>query len=258
MTTLADTLHSGTVLHMPASVTHARRGGIRHAFRYRVDYLLLSPERMRGPRLLSHNHFNLAALHDSDHGGPRGQGRGADWAWRQFQNAGLVRESGMSLALLTQPRLLGHWFTPVSFWLLLRGDTLLAAIAEVNNTFGQRHSYLCHKPGFAPIARDRIDAAKVFHVSPFQDVSGGYRFGFDIAADRIVIGIRQIDGAEGLEAAMTGPLRPLTNRALMGAALRRPGGGLRVLALIYWNALRLKLKGAAYRRLPPPPDQEIS
>lgn len=112
----------------------------------------------------------------------------------------------MVLALLTQPRLLWHWFTPVSFWLLLRDDDVLAVIAEVNNTFGQRHSYLCHNPGFAPITREPITAAKVFHVSPFQDVSGGYSFSFDITASRICIGIRLLDHAEGLEAVMTGPI----------------------------------------------------
>jgi DUF1365 family protein len=44
----------------------------------------------------------------------------------------------------------------------------------------------------------------------------------------------------------------------MRAALRRPGGSLRVLALIYWHALRLKMKGAAYHKLPAPPEDEIS
>lgn len=257
--TLADRLRSGGVLHLRAQVSHARRGSLHHAFRYGVDYLLFAPDHMCGLRLFSHNRTNLFAFHDRDHGGLRGEGRGASWAWEQFAAAGIARAPDLVMAFLTQPRFLGHWFTPVSFWMLLRGDALVAAIAEVNNTFGQRHSYLCSLPGGAAIgASDEIRADKVFHVSPFQDVAGEYRFRFALTPERLAIRIRQIDGANGLEAAMAGALVPLTDRALIGAALRRPGGSLRVLALIYWHALRLKLKGARYRHLPQSPDQEIS
>lgn len=257
--TLTESLQGGAALRMVADVTHARRGPIRHSFRYRVDYVLMSPETLRPMGLLGRNRWSLWSFHDRDHGGLRGAGQGADWAWAQVQAAGLPRRPGLVMALLTQPRFLGRWFTPVSFWLVLEGDRLLAAIAEVNNTFGQRHSYLCHLPDFAPITPDQtIRAEKVFHVSPFQDVAGDYHFGFALSAGRLAIRIRQIDGAHGLDAAMSGDLRPLTNAGLLAASLLRPGGSLRVIALIYWHALRLKLKGARYRRLPPPPDQEIS
>lgn len=262
--TLANQLAQGRVLHLPAQVTHARRGRLRHAFRYGVDYLLLAPEHgPKGPALFSHNRFNLLAIHDRDHGGLRKAGRGAPWAWDQLAAAGLIRRPDMVMALLTQPRFLGRWFTPVSFWLVLQGDAIIAAIAEVNNTFGQRHSYLCHHPDFTPItAQDCLESQKVFHVSPFQDVQGRYQFGFDLAGlqhgGRVLIRIDQIDGENGLCARMWGDLRPLTGAGLVKASLRRPGGSLRVVALIYWNALRLKLKGAAYRPLPAPPDQEIT
>ncbi|WP_226622217.1 DUF1365 domain-containing protein [Alloyangia pacifica] len=253
---LSDTLEGGEMLHLPARVTHARRGGIRHAFAYRVDYLLLDPERARPRAFFSRNRFNLTALHDRDHGGPRGAGEGAKWARRVFANAGLDE---ISVALMTQPRFLGYWFSPVSFWLALRGDRLLAVIAEVNNTFGQRHSYLCHHPGFTPIAPgDELTATKVFHVSPFQDVQGTYRFRFAISTAGTAIAIHQIDGTEGLIATMHGDFAPASSMRLLGAALKRPGGAMRVIVLIYWNALRLKLKGAGYRKLPTPPENEVS
>lgn len=257
--TLAARLRAGAVLHMPADVTHARRGAIGHRLRHGTDYVLLAPEHARPTRLFRRNRPGLLAVHDRDHGGPRGQGAGSAWAIRALSDAGLTLAPGDVLALLTQPRLLGHWFTPVSFWLVLRGDALIAAIAEVNNTFGQRHSYLCHAPDFAPLrGSDSLLAQKVFHVSPFQDVAGEYRFNFALSPERLAIRIGYSHGAEGLDAAMTGPLRALTPRAALAACLRRPGGGLRVLALIYWHALRLKLKGARYRRLPAPPEQEIT
>jgi DUF1365 family protein len=135
--------------------------------------------------------------------------------------AGLRREGAMTLALMAQPRFPGFWFNPVSFWLVLRGGDLLAVIAEVNNTFGQRHSYLCHRPGFMPIDReDRMRAVKVFHVSPFQDVAGQYEFRFDVTLDHIGVMISYSNGAEGLFAGMGATPRSLRQSGLLEAAFR--------------------------------------
>ncbi|HPD91124.1 MAG TPA: DUF1365 domain-containing protein [Pararhodobacter sp.] len=238
--------------------THSRLGSTRHAFRHGVDYVLIDPDAPGPyPRLFSRNRINLASVADRMHGGPRGAGRGAAWA-REVLAAHDAPE-GLSLRLLTQPRFLGLWFNPVSFWLAFRDGALVAAIAEVSNTFGERHSYLCANPGYAPIRPgDRIHAEKVFHVSPFQDVAGGYSFAFDLSPDRIAIRIVLTRGTEGLIATLSGARVPMTDRALVAAALRRPFGPLRTLALIYWHALRLKLKGVAYRPRPLPPEQDVS
>ncbi|WP_127900964.1 DUF1365 domain-containing protein [Solirhodobacter olei] len=243
--------------HVAGETTHARRGSIAHAFRYRTDYVLIDPETRQGPWLFSRNAVNLASVDDRCHGGVRGAGEGAAWARRALTEAGAPE--GLSLRLLTQPRFLGVWFCPVSFWLAFEGAALRAVIAEVSNTFGERHSYLCAREGFEPIGpADRLAARKVFHVSPFQDVAGGYSFAFDITAARIAIRIALSDGPEGVIATLTGPRAPLTNRAILAAALRRPFGPLRTLALIYLNALRLRAKGAAYRARPLPPAHEVS
>ena len=66
--------------HVPAVTWHGRRGAVRHAFRYSVDYVLIDPEARRGPRLFSRNRMNLASVHDRDHGGAPGKGDGAAWA----------------------------------------------------------------------------------------------------------------------------------------------------------------------------------
>jgi DUF1365 family protein len=164
------------------------------------------------------------------------------------------------LELLAQPRILGHVFNPVSFWLCRDGGgALRVVIAEVSNTFGERHSYLCHREDLGPItAEDHLTATKIFHVSPFQPVEGGYRFRFDIRADRIGIWIDYTAGKGGLIATLTGPRRPLTNAAIVAACLRRPFGSRRVLALIHWQALKLWWKNAGYRPPPAPPSEGIS
>lgn len=242
--------------HIPARTTHTRGGDLKRSFTYSVDYVLIDPKSMENPLLFSRNRFNLTSVHDKHHGGPRGDGRGVDWAQDVFTQAGLPNAE---ILLLTQPRFLGYIFNPISFWLAFEGAHLKAAIAEVNNTFGDRHSYLCHLPNFEPITPgNTISAQKQMHVSPFQAISGNYSFNFNILDEKLHIKIQMENGTETLFANLTGPRHPLTNRAILWAALRRPFGPLRTIVLIYWQALRLKLRGARYRTRPTPPEKEIS
>ena len=249
-----------TLEHIPGRTFHGRRGALSNRFTYGVDYLLIDPEARAGlPRLFSRNRRNIVSVHDADHGGTRGAGEGVAWVRRVLAEGGLGAADGRIL-LLAQPRILGHVFNPVAFWLCHgRDGSLRCVIAEVNNTFGDRHSYLCHHDDQRPItASCDIAARKIFHVSPFQPVEGGYRFRFDIAADRIAIRVDYGHQAGGLVATLAGPRRPLSSAGLLGAMLRRPLGSRRVLALIHWQALKLWWKGAGYRARPLPPGQEVS
>lgn len=253
---------TGAVDHIAGTTWHGRRGAPRNAFSYAVDYLLLDPEAppaAGGPRLFSRERFNLFSLRSRDHGGPPGAGRGAAWVRSVMAERGLAVPSAR-IALLAQPRVLGHVFNPVSFWLVSDGDgALRLAIAEVTNTFGDRHSYLCHHDDLRPIGPDdTLKARKLLHVSPFQPVAGGYRFRFDIGAGRVAVRIAFDRPGGGLVATLAGPRRPLTDRAILRAALRRPLGSRRVLALIHWQALRLWWKGARYRVRPAPPAGDVS
>ncbi|MGQ0565311.1 MAG: DUF1365 domain-containing protein [Gemmobacter sp.] len=245
------------VEHIPGETFHGRKGAVANRFRYRVDYVLLDPEDAQGPGLFRRNRAGLVSLHDSDHGGPRGQGRGVPWVREVLAAHGLT---ATRILLMAQPRVLGHVFNPVSFWLCLgTGDTLNAVIAEVSNTMGDRHSYLCHRDDGQPLTReDTVEARKIFHVSPFQPVAGRYLFRFDIRPDRIAVWIDHANPEGGVYTNLIGPRLPLTNRAILRACLVRPFGSRRVLALIHWQALKLALKGARFRRRPPPPADEVS
>lgn len=245
--------------HIDGLTFHGRKGAITNAFRYSVDYVLLDAEaEVETPRLFGRNRAGLTSLQDSDHGGAPKAGRGALWVrevLEQHQIGDVTR-----IDLLAQPRVLGHVFNPVSFWLCHREDGgLISVIAEVSNTFGDRHSYLCALPDLRPIEpSDTLKAEKIFHVSPFQPVEGGYTFRFDITDARIGIWIDYARDKGGLIATLTGKRAPLTNRAILRAMLRRPFGARRVLALIHWQALKLWIKGALYRPRPAPPGEEIS
>ncbi|MFN3936061.1 MAG: DUF1365 domain-containing protein [Gemmobacter sp.] len=246
------------VEHIAGETFHGRKGAVANRFRYRVDYLLLDPKAASGPLLFSRNRANLVSLHDRDHGGPPGQGRGIAWVREVLSREGLP--GGDRILLLAQPRVLGHVFNPVSFWLCHdSGGALRAAIAEVTNTFGDRHSYLCHRDDRAPIGpTDTIEARKIFHVSPFQPKDGRYVFRFDLRPDRIGIWIDHSNAEGGVYTNLIGTRAPLTNRAIVAAGLRRPFGSRRVLALIHWQALKLWWKGARYRTRPEPPSEEVT
>ena len=244
---------TNAVDHIRGETFHGRKGRVKNQFRYGVDYLLLNLETASGPRLFSRNARNLTSLYDGDHGGVPKQGTGVQWVRDVLASHALPGAD--EILLLAQPRVLGHVFNPVSFWLCYdNAQDLRVVIAEVSNTFGDRHSYLCHRADHAAINReDTLTATKILHVSPFQPVEGGYKFRFDIGADKIGIWIDYSTGDGGLYATLTGPRKPLTNRAIVLACLRRPFGSRRVLALIHWQAIKLALKGAQFRRRPEPP-----
>ncbi len=250
---------SAGIDHIDGVTFHGRKGAVQNAFRYSVDYVLLDAEAdVQAPWLFGRNRSSLFSLRDRDHGGAPGEGDGAVWVrdvLARHQIQGVAR-----IELLAQPRLLGHVFNPVSFWLCRDEDEgLRAVIAEVTNTFGDRHSYLVHNDDLRPIERtDTLGARKILHVSPFQPVEGDYAFRFDIRDDKIGIWIDYKRAEGGILATLTGARRPLRTRTLVRAALRRPFGSRRVLGLIHWQALKLWWKRVQYRARPLPPAEDVS
>ncbi len=248
-----------SVEHIAGQTYHGRRGDTKNAFRYSIDYVLLDAEgAVKGPRLFSRNAGNLTSLQDSDHGGPPQHGTGAKWV-RQVLAAHNLPVTGR-VDILAQPRILGHVFNPVSFWLCHDDQGILrVVIAEVTNTYGDRHSYLCHHDDLRPITKDEtMQAQKLMYVSPFQPVEGGYTFRFDITPEKIGIWIDYSRGNGGLIATLTGARKPLTNTSILRAAFRRPLGSRRVLALIHWQALKLWWKGVPFLNHPKAPESEVS
>jgi hypothetical protein len=246
------------VEHIAGETYHGRKGAVANSFRYRVDYVLADADACRGPRLFARNRGGLMSLWDADHGGAPGRGSGARWVREVLAQHRLP--GGDRLLLMAQPRVLGHVFNPVSFWLCHdAAGALRVVIAEVTNTMGDRHCYLCHRDDLAPLTRtDTVAARKLMHVSPFQPVAGGYLFRFDIRPDRVGIWIDHSNGEAGVYTNLIGPRLPLTAAGILRACLRRPFGSRRVLALIHWQALKLFVKGARFRRRPAPPHTGVT
>lgn len=247
---------------LPSRVTHARKKPVGNAFTYNVDYLLLHEDDLAGggPRLFSHGRTNLVCLHDKDHGlTPDADLTGPDWI-RQ-----IARDNGLGeiaeIALLTHPRYWGYVFNPVSFWLMSNDDgELVGVLAEVHNTFGDRHAYLCRSPNGGPITPDMwMESDKVFHVSPFFEIKGNYRFRFVLDGEKVAVWIIYEDGeGGGLHTSLVAHRRPFSDVQLVRALVRRPLGAIKMMALIHWQALKLFAKGVRYNDRPEPGKEQLT
>jgi DUF1365 family protein len=229
-------------------VMHRRLRPFGHRFVYRVFSLLVDIDRLPklGLRLLSHNRFNLFALHDRDHG-PRDGSPLRPWVERELRAAGIALEGGR-IFLHCFPRLLGYVFNPISiYWCYGAEGRLRAVLCEVKNTLGEQCTYVlpAGKPG--PL---RATRAKTMYVSPFIAMDARYRFRLDDpeACLKLVIAESDRDGPL-LLATHTAQRRALSDRTLLGAFLAFPFLTAKVIVAIHWQALRLWLKGA---RLEPP------
>jgi DUF1365 family protein len=239
-------------------VRHTRLRPSRHAFAYATWFLMLPMRQiaLTGAGELPINRRAWVSFHDQDHGDGRGPEQGGALGWLdELLAAQGVHDAQGEVWLHTYARVLGYVFKPVSFWYCHRTDNSLAAIvAEVNNTFGERHCYVLPAPRYG----QTLQAEKVFYVSPFCEVRGDYAFRF-MRTDgeqgaRTVVRIDHSDN-QGLliSTSVSGHLQALTASALRRAFWAHPMHSLGVIARIHWQALWLWLKHVPLVTKPAPP-----
>jgi DUF1365 family protein len=229
-------------------VMHRRLRPAIHAFVYPVFYLQLPVRDLSTANcgIFSVDRWNILSFQQKDHG-PRDGTPLLPWITSLLQQRGLPDDGEITLQCF--PRLFGYVFNPVSFWFCHnREGQLIAVLAEVRNTFGGHHNYLLHNADGAPLADGQeLQAEKLFHVSPFNEIQGGYRFRFHL--DRpIPLARIDYDDAEGelLLTSISGKPRNWSASALLGAFLRMPFLTAGVMFRIHWQALKLWLKGVPF------------
>ena len=244
-----------------AKVFHKRTQPRVNSFTYNVYYLsfpLSQLAQLRRP-MLSVNRFNLLSFFEKDHGSRDGAPL-EPWIKEKLAQFGVTAADG-EIILVCHPRILWHVFNPVSFWFCLdKAGALRAVLAEVNNTFGERHSYLVAHPDQRVIeADDTIVSDKVFHVSPFFHVLGKYYFRFHYSEEKIAVWL-DYETEEGilLKTALTGRRISLNSYNILKIYIKIPLVTLRTLGLIHWQAAKLLFKRIRYVPKPPPPTEEIS
>lgn len=229
-------------------VMHERSERVEHRFTYGVYWWLVDVDALpRLPRLLA----PFARIEARDHlGDPHLTLRENVDAYLALHGIDLA---GGRVFLLTNARVLGYVFNPLSVWYCLAADGRpVCTIAEVHNTYRERHCYLLH-----PDERGRCAAEKEFYVSPFFPVDGSYRMRLPLPADKASVAISlERGGVRVFHATFGGRARPLTARTLRRLIVRYPWVTLAVMARIRLHGLRLWARRVPVVRRPRHDPQE--
>ncbi|GGP21160.1 DUF1365 domain-containing protein [Silvimonas iriomotensis] len=242
-------------------VMHERLRPVKRRFVYPVFGVVLDVDQlaaMPATWWFAVDRWRVLSIRQRDYG-PRDGSNLAQWARAVLASAG-VRIDG-PIELHTFTRLWGYVFNPVSFWHCHDAQgQLRALIAEVNNTFGEHHSYVLTAPDGGVIEADTpLQSRKAFHVSPFCLTTGEYRFRLKKGADTrfTAVDYHDEDGVL-LRTAIGGRLRPFTSQNFWRAMIRHPFFSFMVIGRIHWQALRLWLKRVPFNRKPAPPDHPLT
>jgi DUF1365 family protein len=243
-------------------VTHTRAFPRRHRLSYGVWYLLADLGEL-GELDRTVPGFTLdrpgpISFHTRDHG-PRDGSPLRPWIEGYLTEAGIDLQGG-AVRILCFPRVFGYVFNPLSVWFCHHRDGSLRAILyEVSNTFGEQHSYLVPVEGAHAGDHVRRLFDKELFVSPFIDMDARYDFTTRVPDEHVSIAVRETV-AEGqvLTVALTATRRPLTFAWLARAFVGYPLVTAKVIGGIHWEALRLWIKGAPYRRRGAPPTHAVT
>jgi uncharacterized protein len=246
------------------NLVHRRYQPKRHSLSYKVSDVLLDVDQLREINatswLFGYNRNRLFSIHDRNHG--PGDGTAIAIHVRGLMQGLDLQEPVARIFMLCYPAVLGRVFNPITVYFGLAKDGhWLAVVYEVNNTFGQRHSYVL-PVGDGPSHKSE----KCFYVSPFNGVEGEYHFSVERQPQHLRFNIALFEhGKLKMAARFEGNEVALTDTALLQGVLRLLFQPAKVWAAIHWQALQLFLKGlrptarpghprfaASYKKSPPP------
>jgi len=234
---------------VPGNVTHRRRGKVRHSFRYGVYQWLVDLDALpEQPWYLR----PFAGFSAADHLGEPDRPIKANVEAFLFRN-GITLGGSNRIIMLANARVLGHVFDPLSvFWCFDGAGELVCIVAEVHNTYGERHAYLL-RPDPSGVA----NTDKAFHVSPFYDVSGRYELAFELSP-RVVSSavVLRRQGGVAFTATFRGRPTRATRTALAAQLVRRPLMSQQVSAMIRVHGIFLWLRRLPVQRRPHHQPQE--
>jgi DUF1365 family protein len=222
-------------------VMHERLRPVRHRFSYPLFSVRCNLARLAtlDSWWFGIDRWRPLSLYRRDHGPCTGANL-EPWIRQRLADADLPADG--EIWLQAMPRVFGYAFNPVSFWFCHDAQgRLRALLAEVRNTFGERHAYLLSAEGNVPIEDDTVlVCSKVLHVSPFCNVEGSYAFKVREGVRHSSVAIDYSD-REGIliRTAIGARLEPLTCARAWRALARQPLMTLLVVVRIHWQALLL-------------------
>ena len=233
-------------------IRHRRFEPVEHSFRYRFFLIYLDlaelPEVLDGYPLWSARRLAPARFRRADFMGD--PARPLDECARDAVEAETGTRPDGPVRLLAGLRYLGHSFNPVSFYYCFdrSGQRVEAVVADENIPWGERHAYvLARGEDEGPVLTDELD--KTLHVSPLMGMEQTYAFRATEPGPRLAVHIESRPRAgqgKSFDATLSLRRRELSGPLLAGLLARYPAMSLQVVAKIYAQSLRLKLKGARY------------
>lgn len=241
--TLASAIYAGRV-------RHRRFEPAEHAFRYPLFLMYLDLSELdsvfRKRWLWSTRRPAVARFDRRDHLGDPLQP--LDTSVRDLVESETGRRPTGPIRILTHLRYFGHCFNPVTFYFLNDGSDsrLETIVAEIANTpWGERHLYvLDDASNIHPDRRwRRFQFSKEFHISPFMPMNIDYDWRFSVPGDRLNVHLMNFkDGKQVFDATLNLSRRPMNRQNLTRMLILYPAMTVKVVAMIYWQALKLKLK----------------
>ena len=233
-------------------VTHRRRSPVAHEFRFPLfmAYVDLAdlPGVFDGHWLWSARRLAPAWFRRTDHFGD--PALPLDEAVRRRVHEATGHRPEGPIRLLTHLRYFGYVFNPISVYYCFApgGERVEALVAEVTNTpWGERHVYVVEPEPAGEGAKIQAEFSKALHVSPFMTMDMEYRLSATAPGEDLDVRMVAVrDGNAIFDAGLSLRRRPMTARALNWMLVRYPFMTARVVAAIYWQALRLRLKGVPF------------
>ena len=224
-------------------------------FSYKLYYLVFSINRLSGLSrglFFGVNKHRLMSFFEKDHFPKKDF---STWIKNVLKENDITFELG-DVVLMAMPRILGYVFNPVSFWFCIdKKGELRAVLAEVRNTFGESHNYLCYNTDQSVIEQsDDILAKKIFHVSPFIKREGFYKFKFLYKKNSKEIGVwidyYDQEGKKLLVTNVYGKIAPYNIKNLLKSFIFFPFVTLKTIMMIHYQAMKIVCKGISYITLP--------
>jgi DUF1365 family protein len=232
-------------------VLHRREAPRPHQFSYRLYLLYLDLGELdhvfEGRWLWSTAGPAVAWFRRQDHFGPAQQDLGE--AVRDLVRRELGRPVAGPIRLLTHLRYFGYCMNPVSFYYCWDRDdeTVEAVVAEVSNTpWGETHCYVIDM-----IQSGHAKFRKSFHVSPFMAMDQEYRWRLSRPGATLSVSMQNVESGRRLfSASMALRARDISGAQLARVLVRYPLVTAKVVGAIYWQALRLWIKGTPFHDHP--------